>query len=621
MNIERLRMELAGLASPADSQLVSSSTDPSPAKYDWSPVGGTSPATTPTSCKQTPLDIACAATLARFQQSAYDAEGATKRKKKAAQGAPRPSLEASPIIRERAGSNNSPQRHSDFTQLLMNQMQEEERAGPSAKKRKRKQTRRAMGLGYTPTKVKQPAPFPMNLSVTPEPVSEVPAIPQPILPLKPLVLGSPSTPPPSQWRRELGVASNSTMIEVPVFPQPILPLSDDPFYLPPPTASPPVQPVPKPAPAAVSLPVDQPEIIEISSDEDDEAPPAKRVRGRAPSVISVIYSEDGFESNSSNKENVALGKAESSPPPYVVIPYPPKKIIERPQPVSTRVSALSIADKFRAIVSHNTNSKSASQLVVPSSDDPARANAVANALFLKLIQNVPSNVLEETVVKMKDELVQRGQGVDTIKKENVGDGDDVKFTPEDVAKREDGSDAEDADDASSLFSRAASSESWEADVLISNSTPFADIYTNETERLPRAPVGTAGSLNVRARWELRVTIWYRHDLPPCVKSIEFDCASGPFRLAEKWVTRRVFDGNNLTRVEVYNRETARWDLRDIHDTFIVSMLENHTLLIRLPFAGKLVGFAEQAMLAQGTCLTVDHTQHVPTSVKGKARAE
>ncbi len=87
------------------------------------------------------------------------------------------------------------------------------------------------------------------------------------------------------------------------------------------------------------------------------------------------------------------------------------------------------------------------------------------------------------------------------------------------------------------------------------------------------------------------------------------------------MTRRVFDGNSLTRVEVYNYDTARWDFKDIHDPYMVSMLEHHTLLVRLPFAGKLVGFIEQAMLARGTCLTVDHTQHVLGNHKGKARAE
>ena len=82
----------------------------------------------------------------------------------------------------------------------------------------------------------------------------------------------------------------------------------------------------------------------------------------------------------------------------------------------------------------------------------------------------------------------------------------------------------------------------------------------------------------------------------------------------------MLEGNKLTRVEVYNRDTARWELREIHDTFVVSMLDMHTLLVRLPLAGKLVGFASQAMLAEGTCLTVDHTRHVSDTAKGKTRA-
>ncbi len=351
----------------------------------------------------------------------------------------------------------------------------------------------------------------MKFSLTPEPIVamnspaiELPTFPEPILPLDPLILPSPNPPPPSQPR-------------LPAFPQALLPLSDDTFFSPAPVtlassqagpflsparvAPTPSQTGPMTAPAAEGAPKD---VIEISSDEDDDAPPPKR-RRRESTPISIIYSEDEIQSNTSNKENVPAGKAESSPPPFVFIPYPPKTIVERTQPVPTSGSTMSIADKFRAIVSRNKDSKSGRLLVPPSEND---ADAAANALFNALVQNVPSNVLQETVEKMNAELVQRGDVVAAVKEEVAVNEDDVKMETENTAKKEDAEDADDEDDAHSLFSRA-SSESWQANVLISNAAPFADIYINETERLPRVLPGPAITLNIRARWELRVIIWYR----------------------------------------------------------------------------------------------------------------
>ncbi len=338
------------------------------------------------------------------------------------------------------------------------------------------------------------------------PVIELPAIARPIFQPDQFVLRTPPPPPPSQPRGEQHGSTKSNVIEFPVFPQPALPLSDDPFYSPAPLASAPTQPIAVVAHAAEAAAADHPDVIEISSDEeDDDAPPAKRVR-RETSAISIVYSEDEVKSNSSNKENVPCGKAPSSPPPYVLIPYPPKTIIERRPPVQAAGSTLSTADKLRAILSRSADSKPILQTSVVSHDGPADADAAAQALFLKLVQHVPSNILQETVVKMNAELVQRGEGVESVKEEEVA----REGTPKDVLKREDDSGGEDDDDdAGSLFSRARS-ESWEADVLISNAgQPFADIYTNETECLPRADRVPAVSLNIRARWELRVIIWYR----------------------------------------------------------------------------------------------------------------
>ncbi|TFK77601.1 hypothetical protein K466DRAFT_607974 [Polyporus arcularius HHB13444] len=75
MKIERMRMELAGLASPADSNLVSSSANPSPVKSDvWSHAGGSSSAVIPSSSQQTPLDIARDENVARCLQAQFDSQ-------------------------------------------------------------------------------------------------------------------------------------------------------------------------------------------------------------------------------------------------------------------------------------------------------------------------------------------------------------------------------------------------------------------------------------------------------------------------------------------------------------------------------------------------------------------
>ena len=374
----------------------------------------------------------------------------------------------------------------------------------------------------------------------------------------------------------------SPVVEVPTFPKPILALPDNPFVLSTvvPAVEVPVLPklifaspdnphlrsptiVPPRSQARGEEPVDATQIkqtglqlncaqeaIEISSDEEDEGPPPKRPRVRAPSVISltdsevttaqipggrggtvisVSDSEDGLQSSTSNKENVAPLKMEpTSPPPYIRIPWPPKDIIELPHPALRNASALSTADKFHAIVSRGRqSSQPASHTNLTLTNDPGSADLAANALFAKLVQNVSNSILKETVEKMTAELIHRGDPIKAGKKEDTDGLDNVNLSPKLEPKTEiedlgdggkqqnnhdandDNTDDDDDDDTNSLFSRAASSASWEANALISNDAPFADIYCNETERLARPLAASAAfSLNIRAVWELRVVIWY-----------------------------------------------------------------------------------------------------------------
>ncbi|RPD55068.1 hypothetical protein L227DRAFT_615717 [Lentinus tigrinus ALCF2SS1-6] len=660
--LERMRAQLESGLSPPESQLLSSSADPSPAHYNlWSPSGGVSsshatPATsqqtpeslaldeefarrvqaellspstdssplklrmasragasslylTAASCQQTANNLAADEAYARCLQAELDGEGAKIKQEKAqlgslktptkaqrkkpkvkgkkGRGKSSPNLEASPILDEPTSSENRRTRYSTLTRAFMDMVDSSPETpfdGSVKKKRKRGLTENASG---DPQKTKIPAPFPMDLSpvLAHAPLIEVPPFPEPIIALPDNLFagGSSMVPPPSQPR----TAVPGQMIS-PLSVQNVVAAGEE---------------------ETVATPATQDDVIVISSDDDDDTPASKRFR--QGSVISLTDSEDDLVSGTSNKENVPVKEERTSPPPYVLIEYPPKDIIELPV-VHAPASALSITNKFRAIISGTTPSTTAA--LQPPRLDPQAADLAAKALFAKLVENVPTPILQETVEKMNAELLHRGKDVQAVKQEDPHVDEDAAIKEEPQADRDDDSDAEGNESDSS-------SESSEADVLISNATPFADIYSNETERIPRAQHGVAvSSLTIRARWELRVTIWYRHDLPPCIKSVEFDVASGEFRFAEKWVTRRVFEGNKLTRVEVFNRETARWNLHDIHEPIVVSMFDNHTLLVRLPLAGKLVGFASQIMLAAGTCLTVDHTRSIANCVKGKARA-
>ncbi|KAI1786250.1 hypothetical protein LXA43DRAFT_1099397 [Ganoderma leucocontextum] len=321
------------------------------------------------------------------------------------------------------------------------------------------------------------------------------------------------------------------------------------------------------------------DIIEISSDSDDDVPTAAQVLPRDNSVISLTDSEDP-QSESDDEGPVRVRK-----PIIRMAVHTPSDVIE-------------LSDSEGSSVEPNAS----------------KENTAPSGLDVSTLTRTHHGLVASRSPTCLTDLVASDSSSETTDLFADGAEDGDPYVPRKAPRN---STTGDVQSAGGLTTRAPRSAAPRLSSPEEEFAPFGDPYRFEIyPSLANLADGPLPVFNQATQWMLTVKIWYNDELPPVTKMITLDERRCEIVLAMYHIVRRVFDCTQVYEFRIWNPSTTDWCLHALTAPLEVAVDPgHHTLLIRLPFVTTLAAWPEVISQTYGTCTTVERPAR-----KGKERA-